>query len=115
MKMFKQENHEKTFPFVAYIPDSISEHPALFAAIVPCCGGGIAAYAWALKDMPIWAFHGLDDTIVLPNQTIEMVEALKGVNPHLKYDLLEGVDHDLSSKAITEQTLAWMLSQKLAR
>ena len=46
-------------------------YPDLFAAIAPCCGGGMAWNAKSLK-MPVWAFHGLADTVVSPNQTIEI-------------------------------------------
>ena len=86
-------------------------YPDMFAAIAPCCGGGMAWNAYTLK-MPVWAFHGLEDTAVSPNQTIEMVERLKETNPNLKYDLYEGVGHDSWNKAFTEQTLLWLLSQK---
>ena len=65
--------------------------------------------------MPVWAFHGLEDTVVAPSQTIEMIEKLKGVNPNLKYDLYEGVGHDSWKKAFSEQTLNWILSCKKAR
>ena len=86
-------------------------YPELFAAIAPCCGGGMAWNAYTLK-MPVWAFHGLEDTAVSPSHTIEMVEQLKESNPYLKYDLYEGVGHDSWNKAFSEQTLAWILSQK---
>ncbi len=86
-------------------------YPDLFAAIAPCCGGGMAWYASALK-MPVWAFHGLEDTTVSPNQTIEMVESLKKTNPNLKYDLYEGVGHNSWNNAFSEETLQWLLSQK---
>jgi len=88
-------------------------YPELFAAIAPCCGGGMAWNADVLK-MPIWTFHGLADDVVSPNQTIEMIEALKGKNPNLKYDLYEGVGHDSWNKAFSEQTLNWILSHKKA-
>ena len=48
-------------------------YPDLFAAIAPCCGGGMSWNADVLK-MPIWAFHGLADTVVSPRHTIEMIE-----------------------------------------
>lgn len=88
-------------------------YPDLFAAIAPCCGGGMAWNAHTLK-MPVWAFHGLDDTAVSPSQTIEMVEQLKKTNPNLKYDLYEGVGHDSWNKAFSEQTLLWILSHTKA-
>lgn len=84
-------------------------YPDLFAAIVACCGGGMAWNADVLK-MPIWAFHGLEDDIVSPNQTMEMVEKLKDYNPHLKYNFYQGVGHDSWNKAFSEETLNWLLS-----
>ena len=86
-------------------------YPDLFAAIAPCCGGGMAWNAEVLK-MPIWAFHGLADDVVSPNHTIEMIQRLKLSNPNLKYDLYEGIGHDSWNKAFSEKTLQWMLSQK---
>lgn len=88
-------------------------YPDLFAAIAPCCGGGVTWLASMLK-MPIWTFHGLNDTVVSPKHTIEMIEALKNTNPNLKYDLYEGVGHDSWTKAFSEQTLNWILSHKKA-
>ena len=88
-------------------------YPSLFAAIAPCCGGGMAWNAHTLT-MPIWTFHGLEDTTVSPNQTIEMVERLKECNPNLKYDLYEGVGHDSWNQAFSKETLAWLLEQKKA-
>ena len=88
-------------------------YPDLFAAIVPCCGGGMAWNARTLK-MPVWTFHGLDDTVVSPNQTMEMAEALKGVNPNFKCTLYEGVGHNLCDRAFSEETLNWILSHKKA-
>ena len=88
-------------------------YPELFAAIAPCCGGGMAWNAQTLK-MPIWTFHGLNDTVVSPSQTIEMIEKLKVSNPDFKYDLYEGVGHNSWEKAFSEQTLSWILSHKKA-
>lgn len=86
-------------------------YPDFFAAIAPCCGGGMAWNAAVLK-MPIWAFHGLKDPVVSPRHTIEMVEALKPINPHLKYDLYEGVGHGSWIKGFSEETLRWILSHR---
>ena len=85
-------------------------YPKLFAAIAPCCGGGMAWNASVLT-MPVWAFHGLCDTVVSPNQTIEMVEKLKLTNPNLKYDLYEGVGHNCWDLAFSESLLKWLLKQ----
>lgn len=85
-------------------------YPDLFAAIAPCCGGGMAWNADVLK-MPIWAFHGKEDTIVSPNQTIEMINALKDKNPNFKYTLYDGVGHNSWVNAFSEELLSWLQSQ----
>ena len=85
-------------------------YPEVFAAIAPCCGGGMAWNADSLK-MPIWTFHGLDDSVVSPNQTIEMINALKDKNPNFKYNLYEEIGHESWNIAFSEETLNWILSQ----
>ncbi len=86
-------------------------YPDLFAAIAPCCGGGMAWNSGVLK-MPIWAFHGLEDTTVSPNQTLEMIEKLKPCNPNLRYDFYEGVGHDSWNRAFSNELLNWILLHK---
>ena len=89
-------------------------YPDLFAAIAPCCGGGMAWNAGVLT-MPIWAFHGLEDTTVSPVHTIEMVEQLKKLGRDVRCDLYEGVGHGSWVPAFTEPTLRWLLAQKKAK
>ena len=85
-------------------------YPDMFAAIAPCCGGGMAWNAGVLK-MPIWAFHGLADDVVAPRHTIEMVEALERKGANVRYSLYEGVGHDSWNKAFQNELLEWLLSQ----
>ena len=85
-------------------------YPDLFAAIAPCCGGGMAWNAGVLN-MPVWAFHGKVDSVVSVNHTIEMIEKLKNTNENLKYSLYDGVDHNSWDRAFSQELLEWMLSQ----
>jgi len=85
-------------------------YPQLFAAAAPCCGGGMAWNAGQLT-MPIWAFHGLDDTVVSPYHTKEMAAKLEGKNPHFRCTLYEGVAHKSWERAFSEELLSWMLAQ----
>lgn len=86
-------------------------YPDLFAAIAPCCGGGMAWNAGALT-MPVWAFHGAEDTTVSPYQTVEMANALKDRNPDLRCTIYEGVGHDSWNKAFSEELLQWFFSHR---
>ena len=85
-------------------------YPDLFAAIAPCCGGGMAWLARTLT-MPIWTFHGMKDTAVSPNQTLEMIARLEGYHPNFKYTLYENVGHDSWTRAFSQELLEWMLAQ----
>lgn len=83
-------------------------YPKLFAAIAPCCGGGMAWNAGVLN-MPIWAFHGKDDTIVSVNQTLEMAKKLKE-HKNFKCTLYDDVGHNSWVHAFSEELLKWLLS-----
>jgi predicted peptidase len=59
--------------------DLATKYPDRFAAIAPICGGAdnVRRVTRALKDMPIWVFHGEKDTTVPIEQSARLVEALK--------------------------------------
>ena len=50
--------------------------PDCFAAAVPICGGGMYWNAERLKNVPIWAFHGEKDNVVLPEESQKMVDSV---------------------------------------
>jgi predicted peptidase len=91
-----------------------AQHPELFAAVVPICGGGIPTTAERLKDVPIWAIHGGADTVVPPQQSRDMIEAIKAAGGAPKYTELEGVGHDSWTAAYNDPQgpLPWMFEQK---
>lgn len=86
-------------------------YPDLFAAIAPCCGGGMAWNAGVLT-MPVWAFHGAEDITVSPCQTREMAAVLQDRNPEFRCTIYEGVGHDSWTKALSEDLLRWFLSHR---
>lgn len=85
--------------------------PDLFAAIAPVCGGGMAWNAGVLN-MPIWAFHGAEDTVVSPLQSDEMVAKLKELKADIKYSRIDGVEHDVWKNAYNGELMEWLLSKK---
>ena len=54
-----------------------ADHPDMFAAVVPICGGGDVADAEKLKNLPLWVWHGEADPTVPVKRSLEMVEAIK--------------------------------------
>ena len=85
--------------------------PDLFAAIAPVCGGGMAWNAGVL-DMPIWAFHGADDSVVSPMQSDEMVKKLKELGKDIRYSRIDGVGHGVWENAYNEELIDWLLSKR---
>ena len=84
--------------------------PDIFAAIAPVCGGGMAWNADVL-DMPIWVFHGSDDTVVSPSQSDEMVAKLKALDKDVRYSRIDGVGHGVWENAYNEELINWLLDK----
>ncbi|NNG22345.1 prolyl oligopeptidase family serine peptidase [Telluria aromaticivorans] len=73
--------------------DLAIKHPDYFAAVAPICGGGIARMAGRLKDVPVWAFHGLKDEAVPEAESARMVDALRAQGGKVKYTVLPEAGH----------------------
>ena len=89
--------------------------PGRFAAIAPVCGGSSAPMLRldGLKDLPIWAFHGGDDPVVPPSETLRAVEAVRRLGGQARLTIYEGVGHDSWRNAYAEDELwTWMLAQR---
>ena len=86
-------------------------YPDMFAAIAPCCGGGLPWNAGVLN-MPVWAFHGVEDPTVSVTQSDEMVAQLKKSGAEVKYTRLEGVGHNVWEYAYNKELFDWLLSKK---
>jgi predicted peptidase len=87
--------------------------PDRFAAVVPICGGGDPFKVCALKDVPVWVFHGARDSVVLPRESVKMVDALKECGGKVKFTLYSNSDHDSWTRTYNSPRLyEWMLEQK---
>ncbi|MFQ3575311.1 MAG: dienelactone hydrolase family protein [Cytophagales bacterium] len=87
--------------------------PGFFAAAIPICGGADVSQAILLKNTPVWAFHGMNDKVVLPKRTIDMVNAIKqnGGNPIIT--LYENAGHDSWTKTFANDLIYdWLFAQK---
>jgi len=93
-------------------------HPQRFAAVVPVSAPALhrVENVCALKNTPVWAFHGTEDHIVPPDQTKLMIQALRicGGKPEATY--VEGAGHDLTTSAYEDPKLfAWLRKQALPK
>jgi len=62
--------------------DALERYPNLFAAAVPVCGGGDISKAESIARIPIWVYHGAEDTAVDPLLSLDMVQALTKAGAH---------------------------------
>lgn len=98
------------------------KHPERFAAIAPICGGGdtlpillpAPGKQAALKNLPIWVFHGAKDSIVPLAESERMVNALKHAgNEKVKFTIYPEANHDSWTETYQNQELYdWMLQHK---
>ena len=97
--------------------DLISRMPNKFAAAAPVCGGADEKQAHKLVDMPIWVFHGADDSVVPAVRSQNMVRAIKEAGGEkIIYTEYPGVGHGSWKPTYKNpEFLKWMFSQKKRR
>jgi predicted peptidase len=94
------------------------ECPERFAAIAPICGGamfftGLAEKICALKDVPVWAFHGARDRTVSLAESADLVSALKKCGGEVSLTIYPGAEHDSWTETYDNPELyAWFLSHQ---
>lgn len=88
-------------------------YPHWFAALAPVCGGGEPDRACALRDIPIWAFHGARDEGVPPSESQAMVEAVRACGGNARLTLYPECGHDAWTPAYDNPELyLWFLEQR---
>lgn len=91
----------------------IAETPERFAAAAVVCGGGRPSWTPRLAQLPIWVFHGSDDTVVRPDHSIQMVAALQELGAPVRFTLYDHVGHDSWTRAYADPELyAWLLRHR---
>jgi hypothetical protein len=93
--------------------DFAAAHPERLAAIVPICGEGNPSDAARLRDLPVWAFHGINDQSVPVVLTVAMVDAIRRAGGHPHLTLFPHTGHNAWDQAYALDALfTWLLAQK---
>lgn len=66
-----------------------------FAAAAPLCAFGIPTLAPRLKDLPLWAFHGDQDSLVPLRYGQDMADALQAAGCPNRFTILHGHGHHI--------------------
>jgi predicted peptidase len=89
------------------------DSPDKFAAIAPVCGGGRSFMAIKIKDLPVWAFHGLKDEVVPVTESEKMVNAINKLGGNAKLTIYPEADHDSWTLTYSNPDLyKWFLEHK---
>lgn len=96
--------------------DLMMRHNDYFAAGIPVCGGGDPSQGEALKDTPLYVFHGDADTAVPISGSTQTVDAIKEAGgTKVEYVIYEGAGHGIWNDAFqTAGLLDKLLAQKLS-
>ncbi len=87
--------------------------PEYFAAIVPICGGGMYWNAGRLVNVPVWAFHGGKDSVVLPRESEKMVEAVNANGGNAKLTIFAENGHNAWDDTYSNyKVFEWLLSNE---
>ncbi len=97
--------------------------PDRFAAVLVICGftelgqstGEAAKLAPRLTNVPIWVFHGEQDTSVPVEKAREMVEAIRKAGGHVEFTSYKDGTHFIWDRVYeNRETWRWLFEQKLA-
>lgn len=88
------------------------KHPEYFAAAIPLCGGWRTKNIGAMKNIPVWAFHGEIDKIVDPRETGKMVDALRKAGGRVRYSKLKGEGHSIHKVYEHKEIYEWLLKHR---
>ena len=88
--------------------------PQRFAAITPICGSGNPVTAAALRHLPVWVFHGAQDTVVPPEGSANMVKALRAAGAtDVQFTLYDDAGHDAWTRTYDDPKFwQWLARQK---
>ena len=90
-----------------------SQRPDRFAAIAPVCGTWEPADACRLKDVPVWSFHGAQDTVVPLAGDQATIEAIKACGGDARLTVYPDTGHDAWTAAYADPELyPWLLQQR---
>lgn len=96
--------------------DAIQRRPDFFAAAIPICGGGDENLACTISKVPVWAFHGKLDHLVIPARSINMITAMRLCGGFPELTLFNSLGHLCWDAAYsTPGLMQWLFLQKIVK
>ncbi len=93
--------------------DLLVRQPDRWAAAIPMGGAADVDKAELIKDIPIWTFHQILDSVVLSEGTQRIVARLAQLGGNIKFTPYFDLQHNAWTKGYAEEDLLeWLYSQK---
>jgi len=84
------------------------------AAIAPICARANPKKAAALTKLPIWAFHGAEDTTVPVSESIDMIQAIRDFGGEPELTVYLDTRHDSWTRTYQNDDLyKWFLKHSI--
>jgi predicted peptidase len=98
-----------------------ARHPDRWRCLVPVCGYGRAqTVATRVRDVPVWCFQGMQDDVVLPDETREIVRWLQELKrsggldtTNLRATFYPDANHNSWDPAFAEEDLPKWIGEQL--
>lgn len=92
-------------------------YPDQFAALAPVASGSYSAdinrQVCALKDAPVWAFHGEKDSLIPVEPAQRLIDTLKACGGNARLTVFSGLDHVVWDETYTNPELyTWLLAHR---
>jgi predicted peptidase len=85
-------------------------HPERFAAVAPLAGTYQPGSRKGLARIPVWAFHGSDDTSTPVGDSERMVNEIRAAGGDAKLTILTGRGHDIADVYDGQELYDWFLA-----
>ena len=94
--------------------NAVAQYKDVFAAALPLCGYWDTKNIGALTDIPIWMFHGSEDTIIPPEASRKVYRAAQDNGlENIRYTELEDLGHNIWHRVYeTPRLWLWLFSHK---
>ena len=93
--------------------DAIARRPDFFAAAMPVCGGGDESTACLMENIPVKAFHGKLDHLVIPARSANMVNAVNQCGGKADCILFPKLGHLCWEQVYSNvENIQWLFLQK---
>ena len=89
------------------------EHPKIFAAIAPLCGGcDDSTQVCRIKRVPVWTIHGSADNVIPIAETERLVNRLEQCGGEVKFTRLENEGHGIQYYYEKNDIYDWLLTKQ---